>query len=423
MTKRSHTLVFTLVITTTIMLFPSTARLQEKTESAATEKMETAAPEKTETAAPEKTETATPEKTETATPEKTETATPEKTETATPEKTESAAPESGIYIVVKGDTLWDISNSLLKDPFLWPLIWKENPFIKNPDLIYPGNKLTIPSLAMLERAMQAPAEAAPPEGAEKAGTKAPPATATPAPPTAAPAQAEEPVKRGLILEQGAVHPLIDKYTMLSASYVSTDTWEESIAGALEPKSMLGYDDIVFIKVNAPENVNIGDKYLIVAPVKKVKHPQTGKKMGRLIKVLGILQVIEKAPGAAYLTAQISLSFDTISKGSLLAPYQEPMLIYSVPQNDGRSIDGHVMEVMDSRSINGTFDLLFLDKGGNDGVKPGDRFMVFIDPLKKGFPRKIIGEAQVVLVKDTTATALVKSSKDTIAKGDRVELIK
>ena len=48
------------------------------------------------------------------------------------------------YVVVKGDTLWDISDSALKDPFLWPLIWKENPFITNPDLIYPGQVFTLP---------------------------------------------------------------------------------------------------------------------------------------------------------------------------------------------------------------------------------------------------------------------------------------
>ena len=52
--------------------------------------------------------------------------------------------EKNIYIIVKGDTLWDISNSFLKDPFLWPLIWKVNPYIANPDLIYPGQKIRIP---------------------------------------------------------------------------------------------------------------------------------------------------------------------------------------------------------------------------------------------------------------------------------------
>jgi len=385
MTTRSHTLVFTLMIATAIMLFPSTARLQEKTEPAAS----------------------------------------------------AAAEESRIYTIIQGDTLWDIANSELKDPFLWPLIWKENPFITNPDLIYPGDKLTIPSLAPLERALQTPTETAPAplEQAEKTDTAAPPPVTAPTvstnetteppvqavkrtPTPAAPAQAEEPPKRGLILEKETIHPLIDKYTMLSAGYLSREQWKESITGSLVPKAMFGYDDIVYIKVNAPDEVKIGDKYLIFTPVKNVKHPQ-----GRLIKNLGILQVIEKAPDATYLTARISLSFDSISKGSLIAPYVEPTLFYSVPKNDGRSIDGRIIDVMDRRSLNGTFDMLFLDKGSNDGVKPGDRFLVFIDSRKKGFPRKILGEAMVVVVKDKTATALVKNSTDIIAKGDKVELIK
>ena len=43
------------------------------------------------------------------------------------------------YVVVKGDTLWDISARFLEKPWLWPQIWKKNPQVQNPDLIYPGD--------------------------------------------------------------------------------------------------------------------------------------------------------------------------------------------------------------------------------------------------------------------------------------------
>jgi hypothetical protein len=48
------------------------------------------------------------------------------------------------HIVIKGENLWDITKKDLNDPFLWPKVWKENPEIANPDLIYPNQVIKIP---------------------------------------------------------------------------------------------------------------------------------------------------------------------------------------------------------------------------------------------------------------------------------------
>jgi len=47
------------------------------------------------------------------------------------------------YVVKEGDTLWDLSNRFLAKPWYWKEIWKENPNISNPDLIYPNDVITV----------------------------------------------------------------------------------------------------------------------------------------------------------------------------------------------------------------------------------------------------------------------------------------
>lgn len=54
------------------------------------------------------------------------------------------SPADATYVVKKGDTLWDIAFLFWGDNFRWPDLWHANPQVANPDLIFPGDVLTIP---------------------------------------------------------------------------------------------------------------------------------------------------------------------------------------------------------------------------------------------------------------------------------------
>jgi len=368
------------------------------------------------------------------------------TGTASVSQQATASPEQqGKYVIKQGDTLWDIANAFYRDPFLWPLIWKSNPSVNDPDLIYPGNALVVPSLAPVERAMSAPEEAAPAQETavvEKSQDQriVPTAAAAAQPQEEAEASSlfqkrisiegatpepEQPATGNrLILPEDAAVPIMDKYAMLSAGFVSEEDSPDHIQGSVdgtakgvEGSNLLGYDSEVYIVVKSRETVNIGDRFLIFEPMHKVKHPETRRDFGKLYKVNGILKVTGAKETGVY-TARITLSFDSSIAGNMLAPYQEPALIYPAKQKQEKNLTGQILDVTDRRSINGQVDIVYLDKGKEDGVEPGDRFTVMGVPSKETGVTRPIGEIQVFIVKSRTATAVVRKSIDTMTTGYR-----
>jgi hypothetical protein len=353
-----------------------------------------------------------------------------------------AAEQSGRYEIRQGDTLWDIANAFYRDPFLWPLIWKSNPSINDPDLIYPGTALVIPSLAPVERAMSAPEEEAPPvqeKVVEKPAPAVPGAVQTAAAAAAPPEETavpslfrQKPVEAAepeaptpgmrLILPEEAATPIVDKYAMLSAGFVSEESSKDFLQGSVEEYSeravdsnSISYDQEVYIAVHSREAVNVGDRFLIFEEEHNVRHPITGRNFGKLYKVNGVATVTGAKEDGVY-TARITLSFDAARRGNLLAPYQEPMLIYASKEKQTKNLTGHILEVPDRKTVSGQMEIVYLDKGKEDGVDPGDRFIVMSEPTPPTGLRHQVGEVQVFIVKARTATAFVKKSTDSMSKG-------
>ncbi|MDA8168530.1 MAG: LysM peptidoglycan-binding domain-containing protein [Nitrospiraceae bacterium] len=289
----------------------------------------------------------------------------------------------------KGETLWGIAGSELKDSFQWPLIWKENPQIKNPDRIYPGQTIKVPVKQLGQEVVPAPqapqAEARQPEKAPAPEKK--PETAAQG---VAPAKVDFPYTRKDIFAAGFVARKLD------------------ILGRVEApvgfRQVITKGDDVYLSTKAPAKE--GDKFF-VAGTQKVDNPVTGKRAGYLVEPHGIVEVTELAPGKT--RATVILVFSRLQKGDVLLPYEDPDL--NMPTVIRRpDITGHVLAIKGAMPEGAQFDAIYLDKGSNDGLKVGDMLETLRGPDRNAV-------LQIVIARKNSATAYVRSSNSSISPGD------
>ena len=79
------------------------------------------------------------------------------------------------------------------------------------------------------------------------------------------------------------------------------------------------------------------------------------------------------------------------------------------------MNGYIVATRQLHIINGTWDIVYIDKGRKDGVEIGDLFATALP----GKHRIITGLIQVINPQETTSTAIVRRSEREIEKGDRI----
>jgi len=210
-----------------------------------------------------------------------------------------------LYVIKKGDTLWDLSGEFLKNPYEWPELWERNQYITNPHLIYPGNLIRLHG-----KPTPGPTKVLTEEEAGAAGrvSKTAKTTESEGDVEKASMEAEE-VGKVPGTEGEAVVQVFRKGKGVQLLILEEDSLG-TIIDARHQKRMLCQGDTVYLamKERSPE---VGDRFTVFRTTKILKNPYSKKKL-RKVYVLGSLEV--KATKGALYQAEITDSFDAIWRG-------------------------------------------------------------------------------------------------------------
>jgi hypothetical protein len=313
------------------------------------------------------------------------------------------------YIVVRGDTLWDISKRFLGNAYLWPQIWDSNRYITDAHWIYPGDPVILPKIALIaERAGEAGAEA---EGAEE--------------------DEGLPGEVGAGTGPSALFPITEEVTMQCAHYIVSDREDESLymIGSEQGagKVAMAERDILYLNKGSNAGIKAGDVYTMHHAVNVLKHPVSKGRIGTRVETTGWAQVILVQENSA--TVVIEQACADVHAGDYLRPIEK----VNVPLVLGRPIPDrltppsgklgqYIVDIQGDSTIAGAGQLVTIDAGSLGGVAPGNIFVVYriVYPSVPS-PRNVLGELAIVAVRENTATAKVTYSRDAIMIGDQIEL--
>jgi len=182
--------------------------------------------------------------------------------------------------------------------------------------------------------------------------------------------------------------------------------------------ILGSRDVLYLRLKNSGDVAPGDLFTIYRRAHKVFHPTTGQYMGHLVNRLAVVQVsqIDKS----LTTVEIVRAYAAVSPGDPVMKFVPPTEeAAAAGQPSDGDVEGRVVEFQSNMGIMNMVaqrNIVYLDRGREDGIRPGDR----MDVIRSGgsLPQRVVGELKVLSMEDRTASALITKSISRILKGDR-----
>lgn len=314
------------------------------------------------------------------------------------------APES--YVVQPGDTLWDLSERFLNNPWYWPRIWSYNPNLTNPNWIQPGTRIRF-----YPGASEAPVEVEPEDLDDDID--------------------DDFVDVPLFQDTGVEPPKVgdvNAETGRREYFITDEDLNEAgrIRNSPEEKEMLSVFDSTYFDLE--ERPEPGQLLQVFEVSRDLRHPVTGENLGKVVHTLGVARVDRVGDDGNQHLGTIVASWDPVYRGSYLGALQEVDVQSITPIPNEKEVRGYVVDTAryPTRNI-GQNHIIFIDRGQNDGVQVGNTFIVVRagDPFTGEFSSKLvdedIGKLMVIDVGERGSTAVVLQSDREIVSRDRIEM--
>ncbi|OUS24159.1 hypothetical protein A9Q98_14035 [Thalassotalea sp. 42_200_T64] len=261
------------------------------------------------------------------------------------------APKS--YIVQKDDTLWDISGLFLNEPWLWPKLWRLNPEINNPHLIYPGDELRL----VYDDKGQPMLVKGKPE-------------LTWSPSTRKQLKDQNPIT---ILPLELLAPYLNYSTILTQDNIDNSQY---ILGGDEKYKSNMEGAIIYVK----GDLVAGQNYAIYHQGDEIIDPESGEHFGYQAILVGTAKGLRKGnaknkqPSAMFLEN----SKREVRSGDIVIAVNEGQLLpafYAMQRVQNKELHARMISSYNLTREFGKFEIVLLNKGANTNLKMGEVYAI------------------------------------------------
>jgi len=362
-----------------------------------------------------------------------------------------------VHIVQPGDTFWDLAAANLGNPYLWPQIWEKNQYVLDAHWIYPGDPLDIgvavapaqtgdlgsevdetvdvggqvdPGAAGLGEGSGAGAQGE--AGSATAASRLETAPAGGSRSVPVPLGSEDDIYCygyvGDVDEAFSYKVIGSEYEVLSPTLVNVAGAVEGLYGTVDTvKVELTTGDLVYIDGGRAAGLSAGQVFTAIEPGRSIAHPVRGGVFGRQFSYRGRVRILSVEEETAI--GEVVQSCIGMRVGNVLKPFvPEPVPLARRtplrPANDPVTTealeDTPVILASPARLVTlGQDHVVYLDKGEDDDVLPGDIFTIY-RPNQSPKPPVVVGELAVLSVQPHSAVARILESRYPVYAGDRLE---